>query len=71
MAGLTDLERRCVLPFYLTMMGLNALSHDVPFGALREVAQGTPVKKSGWSCRLGGAVDRTGIGPSVSPAGRH
>jgi len=39
--GLTDLERRCVLPFYLTMMGLNALSHDVPFDALREVARGT------------------------------
>ena len=41
MSGLTDLERRCVLPFYLTMMGLNALNHDVPFDTLREVARGT------------------------------
>lgn len=41
MPGLTDLERRCVLPFYLTMMGLNALNHDVPFDALREVVRET------------------------------
>ena len=41
MPGLTDLERRCVLPFYLKMMGLNAVSHVVPFDTLREVAQGT------------------------------
>lgn len=27
--------------FYLKMMGLNALSRDVPFGTLREVARGT------------------------------
>jgi hypothetical protein len=38
---LTDLERRCVLPFYLPMMGLNALSHAVPFDTLRDVARGT------------------------------
>ena len=52
MAGLTDLERRCVLPFYLTMMRLNALSHDVPFGALREVAQATTDDEIAvWRCR--------------------
>jgi hypothetical protein len=39
--GLTDLERRCVLPFYLRMMGLNALSHVVPFDTLRDVARET------------------------------
>ena len=61
MAGLTDLERRCVLPFYLTMMRLNALSHDVPFGALREVAQGTTddeiakLLTLGWRPRVMGA----------------
>lgn len=38
---MTDLERRCVLPFYLRMIGLNALSHVVPFGTLRDVARGT------------------------------
>jgi hypothetical protein len=61
MADLTDLERRCVLPFYLTMMRLNALSHDVPFGALREVAQGTTddeiarLLTLGWRPRVMGA----------------
>jgi Family of unknown function (DUF6000) len=38
---LTDLERRCVLPFYVRMMGLNALSHVVPFDTLRNVARET------------------------------
>jgi hypothetical protein len=37
----TDLERRCVLPFYLKMMRLNALDHDVPLGILREVGRQT------------------------------
>jgi hypothetical protein len=41
MPGLTDLERRCVLPFYMKMAGLNARNHDVPFDALREVARET------------------------------
>ncbi|WP_214109832.1 hypothetical protein [Acrocarpospora catenulata] len=41
MSGLTDLERRCVSPFYLKMMGLNALRHDVLFDTLRKVARGT------------------------------
>ena len=41
MPGLSDLERRCVAPFYLSMMGLNALSHDVPYGTLHEVARET------------------------------
>jgi hypothetical protein len=40
-SALPDLEQRCVLPFYLRMMGLNALSRDVPFDSLREVARGT------------------------------
>jgi hypothetical protein len=58
---LTDLERRCVLPFYLTMMGLNALSHDIPFDALREVARGAvddeiaDLLASGWRPRVMGA----------------
>lgn len=39
--GLTDLERRCVSPFYLKMMRLNARRYDVPFDALRDVAQAT------------------------------
>jgi hypothetical protein len=58
---LTDLERRCVLPFYLTMMGLNALSHDIPFDSLREVAQGTTDNEIaklldlGWRPRVMGA----------------
>lgn len=30
-----------MLPFYLPMMGLNALSHVVPFGTLRNVARET------------------------------
>lgn len=30
-----------MLPFYLRMMGLNALSHVVPFDTLRDVARGT------------------------------
>ncbi|GAA1280601.1 hypothetical protein Psi02_67320 [Planotetraspora silvatica] len=29
------------MPFYLAMMGLNAVRHGVPFDALREVARGT------------------------------
>jgi hypothetical protein len=58
---LTDLERRCVLPFYLTMMGLNALDHDVPFDALREVARETTddevaeLLASPWRSRVMGA----------------
>jgi hypothetical protein len=39
--GLSDLERRCAAPSYLSMMGLNALSHDVPYGTLREVGRET------------------------------
>lgn len=35
---MSELERRCVAPFYLKMMRLNALSHDVPVTALREAA---------------------------------
>lgn len=59
--GLTDLERRCVSPFYLRMMGLNALDHDVPFGSLREVARDTTdgevteLLASDWRPRVMGA----------------
>jgi hypothetical protein len=59
--GLTDLERRCVSPFYLTMMRLNALTHDVPFDALREVARVTTDDEvvmllvSAWRPRVMGA----------------
>jgi hypothetical protein len=38
---LSHLERRCVEPFYLSMMGLNALSSDVPYGTLHDVSQET------------------------------
>jgi Family of unknown function (DUF6000) len=59
--GLTDLEQRCVLPFYMTMMGLNALSHEVPFVVLRELAQETTddevvmLLASAWRPRVMGA----------------
>jgi hypothetical protein len=58
---MTDLERRCVLPFYLTMMDLNALSYDIPFGTLHGVAQGTTddeiaeLLASDWRPRVMGA----------------
>jgi hypothetical protein len=58
---MTDLERRCVLPFYLKMMRLNALDHDVPFGTLREVGRETAdddvarLLASGWRLRVMGA----------------
>lgn len=58
---MTDLGRRCVLPFYLKMMGLNALRDDVPFGTLRQVAQQTAdddvagLLASGWQQRVMGA----------------
>jgi hypothetical protein len=38
---LTELEQRCVLPFYRKMMGLNALYRAVPVDSLGEVARGT------------------------------
>jgi hypothetical protein len=37
---LNDLERRCVLPFYLTMMGVSVPA-EVPFDTLREVTRTT------------------------------
>ena len=37
---MNDLERRCVLPFYLDMMGISVPA-EVPFDALREVARTT------------------------------
>lgn len=41
MAELSALEQRCVAPFYLKMMGLNALRHDGLLSAVREVARET------------------------------
>lgn len=38
---LSDLERRCVVPFYLKMMGLNATGRDAPLDELLNVARGT------------------------------
>ncbi len=61
MPGLTNLEQRCVLPFYLRMMGLNVLSHDVPFNTLRELARETTDEEvvqllsSPWRPRVMGA----------------
>jgi hypothetical protein len=40
-AELSALEQRCVAPFYLKMMGLNALRHDGLLSAVREVARET------------------------------
>ncbi len=50
-----------MLPFYLKMMGLNALSHVVPFDTLRDVARGTTDEEvatllaSQWRPRVMGA----------------
>ncbi|HEY5400329.1 MAG TPA: hypothetical protein VIL16_33585 [Trebonia sp.] len=41
MPGLSDLEQRCVVPFYLKLMGLNAAFRDVPFDGLLNVARET------------------------------
>jgi hypothetical protein len=59
--GLTDLEERCVVPFYLKMMGLNALTHDTAIGMVREVAHSTTdhevtmLLASAWRPRVMGA----------------
>jgi hypothetical protein len=61
MPGLSALERRCVVPFYLSMMGLNAQGHDVPYATLREVARETTDEEvarllgSHWRARVMGA----------------
>jgi hypothetical protein len=39
--GLPDVEDRCVTPFYLEMMSLNALNGPVPVAALRAAGQST------------------------------
>ncbi len=64
--GPTDLKRCCVSPYYLRMMGVNALNYDVPFSALRDVARETPTAKS-LSCwvRAGGPAS---WGPGSRPA---
>lgn len=49
------------MPFYLSMMGLNAPGHDVPYGTLREVARETTDEEvaqllgSHWRPRVMGA----------------
>jgi hypothetical protein len=47
-SGLTELERRCVLPFYLKMMGRNALRHDDSINAVRDVARTTTDEEVGY-----------------------
>lgn len=41
MNALPELETRCVVPFYLKMMGLNALQHPVDYPSLAAVGQRT------------------------------
>lgn len=59
--GLRELEKRCVVPFYLKMMGLNALNSTVQFRALRKVAAKTTDEEvaallaADWRSRVMGA----------------
>lgn len=41
MRALPELETRCVLPFYLKMMGLNAMQYPVDYPSLAAVGQRT------------------------------
>jgi hypothetical protein len=72
--GLTELEQRCVVPFYLKMMGLNALTHDTLIGAVREVARTTTddevtmLLASAWRPRVMGAWLACGRAESVEAA---
>jgi hypothetical protein len=72
--GLSALERRCVVPFYLTMMRLNALSYDVPFDTLREVTRQTTDEEvaqllgSPWRPRVMGAWLASGRTPRLEAA---
>jgi Family of unknown function (DUF6000) len=72
--GLPALEQRCVVQFYLTMMGLNALSQDVPFDALREVARVATDEEvaellaSHWRQRVMGAWLASGRTERLGPA---
>jgi hypothetical protein len=71
---MTDLERRCVLPFYLKMMGLNALRHDALLGILREVGRETAdddvavLLASDWRQRVMGAWLAAGRTPGLRSA---
>lgn len=61
MTSLADLEKRCVHPFYLQMMGLNALKYGVPSFELAQVARTTSddevatLLASDWRARVMGA----------------
>lgn len=74
MPGLTDLERRYVQPFYLTMMGLNALCGEVPFDTLRDAARQltdddvTLLLNSAWRPRVMGAWFASGRGGRLETA---
>lgn len=45
------MEERCVRPFYRGLMGLNALSHAVPYGVLHLVGQQTSDEDVVWLLR--------------------
>lgn len=73
-SGLSDLERRCVVPFYLKMMGLNAAGRDVPLDELLNVARGTTDDEvaallgSHWRPRVMGAWLASGRAQRLKPA---
>lgn len=72
--GLSDLERRCVVPFYLKMMGLNAIGRDVPFDGLLTVARETTDDEvatllgAHWRPRVMGAWLASGRAQRLKPA---
>jgi hypothetical protein len=71
--GLSDLERRCVVPFYLKMMGLNAIGRNVPFDELLNVARETTddevaaLLSSQWRPRVMGAWLASGRAQRLKP----
>jgi hypothetical protein len=73
---LNDLERRCVLPFYLKMMGVSVPA-EVPFDALREVGRTTSddevaqLLSSHWRPRVMGAWLASGRAPRLEAALLH
>ncbi|WP_406076756.1 DUF6000 family protein [Micromonospora sp. NBC_00858] len=74
-----ELIERCVVPFYLDMMGTNALRYGRPLiAALAEVSRGaTPADvmallRDGWRPRVMGAWYSVGVGgPEVTAAVLH
>jgi hypothetical protein len=74
MRGLTDLERRYVQPFYLTMMRLNALRSEVPLDTLRDAARQltdddvTLLLNTAWRPRVLGAWFASGRGGRLETA---